>query len=96
VPYEYAGKEIRVKVEGEEIVVSYRSEEIARHKPLKRENGVYVTREAHLEGLKEQRYGFGKKREPVLKVNNIYGLHNRVNVEDIEARKLEVYEGVCL
>jgi len=96
VPYKYAGKEISIKVEGEEIVVSYRRDEIARHKPLKREKGVYVTKKEHLEGLKEQRYGFGKKREAVLKRNNIYGLHNRVNVEDIEARKLEVYEGACL
>ena len=71
-------------------------DEIARHKPLMREKGIYVTKKEHLEGLKEQRYGFGKKREPVLKSNNVYGLHNRVNVEDIEARKLEVYEGACL
>jgi len=97
VPYEYAGKEIRVKVEGEEIVVSYRSDEIARHKPLKREKGVYVTKEEHLEGLKEQRYGFGKKKAPVVdKEKNTYGMYNRVNVENIEARNLQVYEGACL
>ena len=96
VPYKYAGKEISIKLKDSYLHVNYRGQEIAKHKEETNKKGVYITMDSHLKGLKELRYGIFKKREPKIKeITTLTSLYKNINIEEVEQRDLQIYEGVC-
>ncbi len=96
VPYKYAGKEISVKEENNEITVFYRQEIIAQH-TLIAAKGQRISSPSHFEGLREIRmsHALRKPKEPscqdkVLTVSTL--LNGIITAEPVEAHNLALYE----
>lgn len=96
VPYKYAGKEISVKEDANEITVFYRDEAIARH-ILAAAKGQRISNPDHFEGLREIRmsHALRKPKEPgkednFLTVSTLFG--RMITVEPVEAHNLALYE----
>lgn len=99
VPYNFAGKEISVKEENNEITVFYRQEIITRH-TLIAAKGERVSTSSHFEGLREIRmsHAVRKPREPgcqdkILTVSTL--LNGIITVEPVETHSLALYEEVA-
>ncbi len=95
-PYKYAGKEISVKEENNEITVLHRQEIIARH-ALSAEKGRRISSPSHFEGLREIRMSHTprKPKEPgcygkVLTVSTL--LNGIITAEPVKAHSLALYE----
>ena len=100
VPYKYAGKEISVKEESNEITVFYRQEIIAQHTLLSVAKGQRISTPSHFEGLREIRMSctLRKPKEPgcrdkVLTVSTL--LNGIITVEPVKAHSLALYEEVA-
>lgn len=96
VPYKYAGKEISIKAEANEITVFYRQEIIARHMLIALK-GQRISTSAHFEGLREVRMSHTarKPKEPdksdvFLTVSTLLG--RMITIEPVETHNLALYE----
>jgi transposase len=96
VPYKYAGKEISVKEEINEITVFYRQEVIAQH-VLSALKGQRISTSTHFEGLREVRmsYVVRKPKEPdksndLLTVSTLLG--RMITLDPVQTHNLALYE----
>ena len=101
VPYEYAGKEISVKQnDRSSICVFYREDKIAEHKLERVKKGQHITKQEHIQALKDIRMSHQLKR-PIKKPKQprkekSLGLitHNTYSTSKVISRPLSYYEEV--
>jgi len=85
VPYQYAGKEVALKVSENQLQIIYRQEMIAKHDIQTQKQHQWITQSAHLEGLKNLRYGTGKPKRSI---------PPKTYLPEVTIRDLRVYEEV--
>jgi len=85
VPYQYAGKEVALKVLENRLQMIYRQEVIAEHEIEQHSQHQWITQVSHWEGLKALRYGSG---------NSQRSAPPKVHLPEVEERDLTIYEEV--
>jgi len=99
VPYQYAGREIALKVQKRKVIALYRDKQIAEHEINKAEKYKYITDPKHIEGLREYRMKYKKVRckpnkeeKPAVSINLMHNNSAVAETTVIEKRDLKIYE----